>query len=538
MAVVNNVRLALLPAGAPSNEAISAPSQQVYIDLTAGTMTRVQSNAAGTIVGVPPAPSAVSLDDSRDYHVVVSPTALPVAPTAAQGATVRVSGGRLAVPPHIAVKITRSAGAAANLACVLKIGGVETNTSTSAAGWIMSNNRSAGEVMVRSNTALLKTAAATTPAVTLAIAPTSPVRGSSATITATPPAGTAGFKITEWKYDISHTNPATTTALTATVTRPATESPATFDQNWQGDLCASGTVRMKFGTGAVVRAAGDASINVTLTALDPVEVTLQVTVAARTGASWVSGLTEDPVGDLVSPINSFQDTGRHSWTPSAAAVSTPPQTPATGPNRGCQFLTSATVMFTSTPRINTLLSNAASAFSLAQDKAYLMSPAPVRVIPSNLYTKGAGGAITETPPGAVGAHFSITGQYMMSPHMIDQPTLLAGTRRHESEDPPPAAKSHKGNCLRARRALDPVKFAEALVKLPGGAALNFGQLFQNRIALVISAAATHDIVDEAQTEANNALRFVAGQTIIGVNSNSSGNLVAPVWNPTANQMLQ
>jgi hypothetical protein len=541
MAVVNNVRLALLPAGAPANEAISAPSQQVYIDLTAGTMTRVQSNAAGIIVGVPPAPSAVSLDDSRDYHVMVSPTALPTAPSAASGATVRVSGGRLAVPPRIAIKITRSAGgAAASLACVLKIGGVDTNITTTAAGWIMSNNISAGEVMVRCNTALLKPAAAANPAATLAIAPNSPVtRGTNATITVTPPAGAAGFKVTEWKYDISHTNPgpaATARAATATVTRPATESAGTFDQNWQGVICASGTVKTKFVVGAVVRASGDAAVSATLQAVDPVEVTLAVNVTARTGAAWTTTLTEKPVEDLVRPINSFQDTGQHDWD-----LTSPPLPNATsvadGPNRGCQFLASAAATFTSTPRINKLLSDPTSTFSQAQDKARLTAPAPLRVIPRNLYTVGAGGAITETPPGSIATHFSIQSQFNFTPHMIDQPRLLAGTRRHEFEDPLPGQKSHKGNCLKALRALEPVQFAEALVKVPN-AQLNFSQLFHARLNMVANVAATHDIVDEAQTRTDHQVRFTTGQAILGVNVDSNGNLIAPVWNPTTNQMLR
>jgi hypothetical protein len=82
--LVNNVNLVFLPAGAPALEAVSAPNQHVYIDLTAGSMTHVQSNAAGRIIGVPPAPAAVALDDARDYHVVVSPTALPTTPTVAR----------------------------------------------------------------------------------------------------------------------------------------------------------------------------------------------------------------------------------------------------------------------------------------------------------------------------------------------------------------------------------------------------------------------------------------------------------------------
>src|SRR5262249_50882193 len=160
--------------------------------------------------------------------------------------------------------------------CVLKIGAATTNVSTNAAGWIMSNDKSSGEVMIRSNTRLLRPASSATPAVSLAINPTSPVRAASATISATGPAGTAGFKVTERRSDIPHTNPGANAPSTATVTRPAAENAATFDQNWQGDLCASGTARMRFVTGAVVRTAGDTAVNVTLNALDPVEVKLDV----------------------------------------------------------------------------------------------------------------------------------------------------------------------------------------------------------------------------------------------------------------------
>lgn len=538
--LVNNVNLVFLPTGAPSSEAVPASTQHIYIDLTAGSMTHVQSNTTGRIVGISPAPMAVALDDTRDYHVVVSPTALPSTPTVAQGVTSRVASGRLAVPPHIAIKLTRTgATALGNLACVLQVGTTSTNISSTNAGWIISNNKSSGAVTIRADTKLLKTATAATPTATLAVTPAAPVRGASATLAMAAPNGAVGFKVTEWKYDVSHLNPvsSSSTPSTATITRPVTESPATFDQNWQGEMCASGTARVKFVVGATVRAAGDAAVAATLTALDPVEVTLAVTVAARTGTTWESGLTLNAVGDLVRPINTFHDTGEHEWASSAWSVSAP-HTVTAGPNRGCQFLTSAAVSFTSTPRINTLLSNAASAFSQAQDKAYLTSPLPVRVIPRHLYTVGAGGAITETSPGAVGAHFGIAPgvAYRMSPHCIDQPRLLAGTRRHESEDPAPDEKSHKGNCLKARRALEPVKFAETLVKIPG-ATLNFGPLFQARINAVNSVRANHDIVDEARTLTDRIPRFIAGQQILGVNMDATGTLIGPVWNPTTNSQL-
>jgi hypothetical protein len=342
--------------------------------------------------------------------------------------------------------------------------------------------------------------------------------------------------VTEWKYDISHTNPgpaATARAVTATVTRPATESATTFDQNWQGVICAAGTVKTKFVAGTVVRASGDTAVSAALQAVDPVEITLAVDVSARTGAAWTTTLTEKPVEDLNRAISSFQDTGEHAWDlafpglPTATSV-------AAGPNRGCQFLPSAAATFTSTPRINKALSDATSTFSQAQDKARLIAPAPIRIIPRNLYTVGAGGAITQTPPDSIATHFGITGTFMFTPHMIDQPRLLSGTRRHEFEDP--GQISHKGNCLKALRALEPVQFAEALVRVPG-ASLNFNTLFQARLTMVSNVAPTHNVVDEAQTKTDHQVRFIAGQQILDVNADNSGNLIGPVWNPTTDQML-
>ncbi len=535
--LVANVQLVFLPAGAPAAEAIPARNQQVYIDLTPGTMTLIQSNAQGRLVGVPAAAAALRLDSARNYQVVVAPAPLSPAPAASQGATVRLSGAVLAVAPNIAIKIDRSAGgAAANLACILKIGAINANISTTAAGWIISNDSSAGEAMIRCDRFLLQTAGAATPAATLAISPAAPARGDVATITLNAPAGTAGLKATQWNYDISHTNPGAASPSTATVMRPAAEAPATFDQNWQGELCASGAARTRFVTGAIVRASGATRVNAALVARDPVEIALTVTVAPRAGAPWVSNLVEKPVGKFTRPINSFHDTGHHNWD---AAVPAPPATraPATGPNRGCNFVTGATATFTSTPEINDALTDPASTFSQAQDKAYLTSPAPVRVIPHSLYTAGAGGQITQTPANSIPNHFGITGNYFFFPHCIDQTRLLAGTRRHEFEDPLPNARSHKGNCLRALRALEPVKFAEALVGVPG-VTLNFRALFSARVHLVAGVAATHDIVDERQTRSDNAVRFVAGATILGVNVDNSGAPIGPAWNPLTNSPLR
>jgi hypothetical protein len=120
-----------------------------------------------------------------------------------------------------------------------------------------------------------------------------------------------------------------------------------------------------------------------------------------------------------------------------------------------------------------------------------------------------------------------------SGHCIDQTRLLAGTQRHEYKDPD---KSHKQNCLKARRALDPIKFAEALVQLPGKT-INFLNLVNARATAVINAAPTHDVVDETETRKAGALKFKSGEKILGVNSDNTGTVIGPVWNPTANAEL-
>ena len=82
-----------------------------------------------------------------------------------------------------------------------------------------------------------------------------------------------------------------------------------------------------------------------------------------------------------------------------------------------------------------------------------------------------------------------------------------------------------------------------------GVALNLAGLFQARINLVAGigannrvdpngVAATHNIIDEAQTRTDNALRFVSAATIFDVNADNSGALIGPAWNPSTNAQLQ
>lgn len=536
MAIINNVRLVFQPAGAPTSEAVPAANQHVYLDLQPGTMAHVRSNAQGTIVGAAPGAS-VSLDDTRSYHIVVSPNALAPEPSSTQGTIVWVTGGRITVVPHIAIHVTGTAGS--NLACVLTVGTSSRNVTTSAGGWIISNDFSAGAVTLRTSattpasTKLLKLATAPDPQPAFVLTPAQPIRGSSATIEVRPPAGSVGPKVTEWQYEISHTNPGSHAALNATVTRPADESPT---QSWQGVLCAAGTLRITFIVGVTVRDTGNAAVAVAVLARDPLQVAHPIPVAARTGASWESHLVQNPMGSFTRPINQGGDVGSHTWLANDWSWQASPLIPV-GPNKGCVYLTALSLTFTSTPRINTHLSNTTSAFSQAQDKAYLVRPTPVRVIPRNLYTVGAGGVITLTNLTAFSAHFDIRPgvQYEASPHCIDQPRLLAGTRRHESEATD--GRSHKGNCLKALRALEPVKFAEALVQLPG-AQVDFQNLIQGRVDLVRGEEVwnTHQVIDEARTRTDQQVRYT-GQTILDCNAADAGQLIGPVWNPVTNSRL-
>src|SRR6266852_5656517 len=373
----------------------------------------------------------------------------------------------------------------------------------------------------------------TAPKVTLTVTPAKLARGDKAKIAISSPTGSTGFKVKEWKFEISHQNPGSAAASTASVVRPATESPTTFSDNWEGILCAAGTVKVKFAAGVTLRASGDKSVSETVIVKDSADSSLAISVDARAGASWESTLVEKPEQRLARAIATFHDTGEHKWDPGTLKVETTAITE--GPNRGCTFVKAASITFTSTPFINSLVSDPASAFSLAQDKAYLTSPKPVRVIPPAQYTVGSGGKITIKDndkfaewilgrPLKPGESWSA----QTSGHCIDQAKLVSGTRRHEYKD---ADKSHKQNCLKARRALDPIKFGESLVQLPG-AAIKFPDTLQARANAIINAAPTHDVVDESATRTANALKFKAGLKILGVNLDDTGNVIGPVWNPT------
>lgn len=428
------------------------------------------------------------------------------------------------------------------LKCTVTVGSsTPTTITTDKQGLLVSSDQSAGAVTIEVPGKLIKLSSNATPTATLDVTPKPPVRGSTATISITPPTGAIGFKVTEWSYNISHTNPGSSSASTATVTRPASESASTFSQQWQGTMCASGKAIAKFIVGETVRASGNTAVNVTVTALDPVQASLDIAVSSRTG--FEAGLTENQEQTITKAINGLSENlGQHKWSLGQAGWKHKESSAITsGPNNGCVFVASFTGTFSSTPGINSDLTNATSKFSLAQDKAYLIEVNgnrlnPAKVIPRNLYDVGKQGAITIKDTKAFSAALNIQpGEtFNNTAHCITQAALLVGTRRHESGDPD---RSHKANCLKALRALNPGVFAEALVRLPGEK-LDFQQTIDTRVTIVNdTASSTHQVVDEAKSKSSQSLVFVAGKSIPDVNMDAKDQLIGPAWDPGVNKEL-
>jgi hypothetical protein len=543
-----------------STDEILAASQHLYIDLDSDGpegMMHLLTDTSGTIVDSLQSGTPVLLDDFRVYHVLVSAAALLAAPSVSQGVPLQANSGKMTVPAHIAVLVTSDGKAPiSGLACTLSVGSNTTNLSTSNQGWVVSADRSSGAVTIEAAGKATKIATDPTPAATLAIVPTSPARGAKAKISITPPSGAFGFKVTDWSYDISHTNPGMSVS-TATVTRPTSESASTFDREWEGILCASGKANAKFTQGATVRASGDAAVKATVTALDPLNASpLNVSVSRRTG--FEAKLTLKPEKSFSKALDGlFLNLGEHAWQPSALPQGQSPVELSLeiglGPNKGCVFVTTAKLGFSSEPQINALLTNPASGFSKAQDKAYLIAvnninlPTP-KIIPRSLYDitppnkSNTGGAIV-FKDATLGAAQSALGLKPTdsisfgSGHCMPQTDLLDQTRKHEFAGP--SDRSHRGNCQKALRALDPGVFAEALVQTPGPK-LDFSALITARAALVASANdspnAGHNVVDEPGSLKAQDLVFTR-ETIPGVNQDDQGQKIGNVWDPVKNVIM-
>ncbi len=528
--IQNRVNVVFQPAGGSAADAIPAANQQVFLDLTPGTMSAASTNATGLLVAGAGAGTPVPLDDARDYSVVVLPSATGMPPAASAGTRLRVSSGRLAVPPKIAIRVTNAGAPVPALACRLTIGTTTTSVTTGSTGWILSNDQSSGAITLSTANRLLRLSTGTAPAATLAVA-TSPVtRGSTARINISVPSGVVNLHVTDWRYAISDTNP-DSHAVTGTVIRPATEAAGTFDQFWEGVMCASGTVTALFVTGVTLRSAGAASVLAPVVAMDPQTATLAITVNART---WTTTLTQSPESTFTRAITTFHDTGHHNWDSAGFAVT--PSTVSAGPNRGCHFAASTAGSFTSAPGINADVVNLASTFQSAQGSVRVLAPPSVRgrTLAPPLVTI-TGGSFTIPNSAAVATALGLTAAQIpqfSATLCISAADLLAGTRGHEHLGP----ISHKQNCLRALSALDPAAFIEGFIQGPTAPAINFTNLFNGRVTQVASVAPTHNEVDQAATRSAGALRFVSGSHLPVVNL-SSGGTVLTVWNPATNSPL-
>src|SRR5260370_36085006 len=296
---VPNVKLQLNPGGT-ATDSILAPNLHLYIDLdpkAPGVLKHVKSDGTGTIVTDPvsavgavgwPTPkvrtSAVALDDSRTYNVVVSPSPLGSIPSV--GVSAKVVAGKLIVPAHIAVLVTSDGTKPlAGLSCELTIGPSTTAHRTPAGGWILSADRTAGAVTLTVKDKLATLSGGAAAKVTLAVTPAKLARGDKAKIAISSPTGSTGFKVKEWKFEISHQNPGSAAASTASVVRPATESPSTFSDSWEGILCAAGTVKVKFAGGVTLRASGYKAVSETVFVKDSADSSLTISVNAHAGAS-------------------------------------------------------------------------------------------------------------------------------------------------------------------------------------------------------------------------------------------------------------
>jgi hypothetical protein len=528
------VTVVFQPAGGASADAVPAANQQVFLDITPGKMTAARTNAAGLLVTGTGPGKPVPMDDSRTYSVVVLPTAPALPPPSASGATLRVSGGTLTVTPHISIRLTGTGSGV--LACTLTIGTATSSVTSSRTGFIWSNDRTAGAVTLKSDTKMLIASGSTAPAVSITRPAGNITRGDTKRFTVTAPAGVTGVHVTRWRYVLSHTNPGSAAALTATIDRPATEDAANADSFWEGVMCASGNLSISFVAPATVRIAGGTSVAATVSVSDPATATLDVTVAPR---GWTTPLAENAEGTFTRAIGTFHDLGEHSWAPANASVPITPSTISKGPNNGCRFVASVTGLgLVSSPRINADLLNATSTFATAQGTARLLAPPSLRgrVIPKQFYSTNAAGVVSITNPAGLLAHLGLTtdpGISFLPTECVSTADLLHHTREHEHTHR--SGLSHKTNCKKALRALEPAVFIEAFVDAPGGA-INFDDAFGNRFQEVLNAGVNHTIVDEVATKTAGALRFVAGQSIPNVNLDSGGNS-RPVWNPASNSPL-
>lgn len=162
-----------------------------------------------------------------------------------------------------------------------------------------------------------------------------------ATVGFTPNAGET-ITVTQWTY---------TTPGHGTVTRATTDG--NFQSSWSGTMAVSGELAMQYTITPAGGAAGSAQT-----------LSQAITVNNRSGANWLSSMTNSAVGALSgkpTPPRVFSDLGHHATATSQANPTT--SAISSGPNNGFTFVSAMNAgTYTSTPTIHPDLTATTSTF--------------------------------------------------------------------------------------------------------------------------------------------------------------------------------
>ncbi len=376
-------------------------------------------------------------------------------------------------------------------------------------------------------------------------------------------------RITRWKF---------TTAGHGEVLRPT--SDADFQTQWAGVMAVSGTLEVAY---RITPSGGEEGEEQTLSE--------EITVDDRTGDDWESEVQQDAetaYAGRPSPPVVFSDLGIHNEDITEPALDL--DTISGGPNRGFRFVENITAgTYISSPKIHPDLTNTASPFYTFHQHAGLLwfVVGDVKtLIPNAEYSNlsFAGGSISfevpnweqfykshnmmevvvETTDGSktfvvpesawelqsnaedsgvnitdeavvrAGLEIEATDGYSIisgltgswsAKQLLQAPAILAGTRNHEYQH---NTHSHRANFLKMMRALDPEKLIEDRVSAPGHT-LNHADLLTTWRTEILRP--NHEIVDEAASAEQEAF-METGETMAGVNEDTSGTVLGSVWNIT------
>ena len=389
---------------------------------------------------------------------------------------------------------------------------------------------------------------------------------------------TAGEKlnVTGWRF---------TSSVGDSVTRPARD--ASFQKEWKGLMALSGTLELNFD---VKPKRGKA--------VPGTPVTMPITVNDRSGASWITTITdlsEVPYTGGLSPPQTAESLGHH-VVPADFEPAARDNKIAGGPNSGFTFVELVTDRkFQSQPQIHPDVTNATSVFRKFHRDAgrlYFRPRAGGRIlIPLAEYrvTSAPGASMTFTPvagwtafykkhrvltvtftsgrtsvpaqdnwwtldPDAevpnvkitndaairralgISATASFTGS-VADNGQWERIGLMPSARIEpgtRSHEYAHAVHSHRANFHKIARALDPRQIVEATVSTPSNPIV-FRDVIHGLMTEIHKP--NHEIVDEAASKA--ARRFVAtGQTMAAVNQDpGSGGFLGTLWDITNDQPL-